>query len=67
MPATLACPESGRDSVARILTAVDFPAPFGPSNAKTVPACTLMDSPSERTDAWLSACAGIGLDEIDGG
>src|ERR1051326_4222055 len=36
-PATCALPESARASVVRILTAVVFPAPFGPSRPKTVP------------------------------
>ena len=36
-PATRALPSSGRVSVVRILTAVDLPAPFGPSRAKVVP------------------------------
>ena len=45
-PATVACPESGRRSVARIRTVVVFPAPFGPSKPSTVPSATVRSSPS---------------------
>ena len=40
---------SGRESVVRILMAVDFPAPFGPSRAKTVPGSTENERPSSAT------------------
>ncbi len=36
-PATRASPASGRDSVVRIFTVVDLPAPFGLSRPNTVP------------------------------
>jgi MarR family len=36
-PSTDASPSSGSVSVVRILTVVDFPAPFGPSSLKIVP------------------------------
>ena len=45
-PRDSARPASGVASVVRILTAVDLPAPFGPSSANTVPAGTANDSPS---------------------
>jgi hypothetical protein len=44
-PATVAVPLSGRDSVVRIRTVVDFPAPFGPSRPKIVPVGTLRLTP----------------------
>ncbi len=46
MPATTASPWSGRDSVVRILTVVDLPAPLGPTRPKTVPASTSKLTPS---------------------
>src|SRR5262245_11192517 len=36
-PQTVACPASGRSSVASIRTTVVFPAPFGPSSPSTLP------------------------------
>src|SRR5688572_12723759 len=45
-PATAALPPSGRISVARILTAVVLPAPFGPSSPHTAPAGTWRSKPS---------------------
>ena len=45
-PATRAAPESARDSVVRMRTVVDFPAPLGPSSAKIVPAGTARLRPS---------------------
>ena len=39
-------PASGVASVVRILTAVDLPAPLGPSSANTLPRATLNESPS---------------------
>src|SRR5262245_15091921 len=45
-PATRAEPESGRDSVVRIFTVVDLPAPLGPSSAKIRPASTVKLRPS---------------------
>ena len=45
-PATRARPESARDSVVRIRTVVDLPAPFGPSSAKIVPPGTARLRPS---------------------
>ena len=46
IPATVALPASGVASVVRILTAVDLPAPLGPSSANTLPGATANDSPS---------------------
>ncbi len=40
IPATVARPESGRNSVDKIRTVVVFPAPFGPSTLNTVPSST---------------------------
>src|SRR5437773_828390 len=62
-------PESGRGRVFRIFTVVDLPAPFGPSNAKTLPACTEKLRPSRaRTVFWYvlvsltaSMASGLGL------
>jgi hypothetical protein len=45
-PATRAVPPSGLASVVRIFTAVDLPAPLGPSSANTLPGATANDSPS---------------------
>ena len=54
----LALPASGRESVARILTVVDLPAPLGPSSAKTVPAAMSSDRPSSaRTGGVLRPAA----------
>ncbi len=39
----VADPESGLSKVARILTVVVLPAPFGPSTPKTVPSSTSND------------------------
>ena len=58
MPATLARPESGRESVVRILTVVDLPAPFGPSSPKTLPAATWIDNPSRACTGSLPRPAG---------
>src|SRR5438552_18918254 len=44
-PSTSARPPSGRSTVARILTAVVLPAPFGPSSPKTVPTGTSKSMP----------------------
>ena len=49
-PATRALPLSGRDSVVRILTVVDLPAPFGPSRPKMVPGRDGEAQPVERRD-----------------
>jgi hypothetical protein len=46
MPATRALPLLGWVSVVRTRTAVDFPAPLGPSRPKMVPASTDRLSPS---------------------
>src|SRR6201996_465534 len=46
LPATQASPESGLESVVRILMVVDLPAPFGPRRAKMKPRCTDRVSPS---------------------
>ena len=40
IPATVADPESGFKSVARMRTVVVFPAPFGPNTPRTVPSST---------------------------
>jgi hypothetical protein len=45
-PTTVAVPESGRASVVRILTVVDFPAPLGPSSPNTSPCLKVIDRPS---------------------
>src|SRR5262245_61025676 len=45
MPATVAVPLVGVDSVGRILMVVDLPAPFGPSGPATVPRWTVKLSP----------------------
>ncbi|MGC0375875.1 hypothetical protein RKD28_003391 [Streptomyces sp. SAI-229] len=45
-PATSIRPASGRSRVARILTRVVLPAPFGPSTPCTVPRATVRSSPS---------------------
>ena len=45
-PQTVARPPSGRTSVARIRTAVVFPAPFGPSRPNTEPVRTNRSIPS---------------------
>ena len=50
-PATVAPPSSGCASVVRILTAVDFPAPLGPSRPKIVPGATRSDSSSSARHA----------------
>ena len=51
MPATIAVPESGRESVVKIFTVVDLPAPLGPSSPKTEPASTERLRPFKaRTD-----------------
>ena len=50
-PATRAEPPSARASVVSTLTAVDLPAPFGPSRPKIVPGATANVSPSR---AWTS-------------
>src|SRR5262245_28723471 len=46
MPATVARPAVGRNSVARTRTVVVFPAPLGPRKPKTSPAPTSNDTPS---------------------
>ncbi len=46
MPVTRASPESGLDSVVRILMVVDLPAPLGPSKAKMEPLATVRLRPS---------------------
>jgi hypothetical protein len=48
-PATQARPRSGLSSVARIRTAVVFPAPFGPSTPSTPPAANSRSTPSSAT------------------
>ena len=54
-PATVALPSSARASVVRMRTAVDLPAPFGPSRPNTVPSSTANDSPSSaRTSPGYS-------------
>jgi hypothetical protein len=50
-PATRAVPPSGRSSVARIRTAVVFPAPFGPRTPSTVPREAARSTPSSATVA----------------
>ena len=59
MPATRAAPLSGRDSVVRIRTVVDLPAPLGPSSPKMVPACTDRLRPSSAVDVGR-----VGLSQI---
>jgi len=44
--ATVALPESGERSVARIRTVVVLPAPFGPNTPRTVPSSTSRFNPS---------------------
>ena len=51
--ATVACPESGFNKVARILTVVVLPAPLGPSTPKTVPSSTSSDNPSRALTSPL--------------
>ena len=46
IPPTVALPEFGVSNVARILTVVVLPAPFGPSTLKTVPSSTSRLKPS---------------------
>jgi hypothetical protein len=53
-PQTAACPPSGRSSVARIRTAVVFPAPFGPRRPNTEPVGTQRSIPSNATVAPLA-------------
>ena len=49
-PATKASPASGRESVVRIFTVVDLPAPLGPSRPNTVPLAAARLTPlSART------------------
>ena len=43
---TMAVPESGTNKVVKTRTAVVLPAPFGPSNPKTLPCSTFKLSPS---------------------
>src|SRR5262249_27333044 len=50
IPATRASPLSARESVVRILTVVDLPAPLGPSRPKIVPPSTSKLRPSR---AWM--------------
>src|SRR3954454_6445714 len=50
-PAMRACPASGSDKVARMRTAVVFPAPFGPRTPQTLPLGTLRSRPRS---AWVS-------------
>jgi len=45
-PATFTSPESAAESVVRIFTVVDFPAPLGPRSAKTDPVFTVKLNPS---------------------
>src|SRR5262249_20965945 len=52
-PATRASPQSARERVVRIFTAVDLPAPFGPSRAKIVPASTSNERPSSARTSPL--------------
>ncbi len=71
-PATRADPESGLVSVVRIFTAVDLPAPLGPSRAKIVPLRTSRLRPSSartspgyvltRSAAWIAS--GMSLAKI---
>ena len=42
-------PDVASVSVVRMRTAVVLPAPFGPSTAVTVPACTSMSMPARAT------------------
>ena len=46
MPSMVAVPDSGRMRVVSTFTAVDLPAPFGPSRPRTVPVGTARLSPS---------------------
>ena len=59
----MAVPESGLKSVVRTRTVVVLPAPFGPSNPKTVPCSTSKLNPSRaitspyfltRLLAWIA-------------
>ena len=50
MPATVACPESGRARVVSTRTAVVLPAPFGPNSPRMVPEGTEMSTPAS---AWV--------------
>ncbi|SLJ42943.1 Uncharacterised protein [Mycobacteroides abscessus subsp. abscessus] len=49
MPATVARPSSGTNSVVRTRTVVVLPAPLGPSRAVTVPSGTVRSRPSRAT------------------
>ena len=55
------CRRSGRDSVVRIFTVVDLPAPFGPSSPKIVPGATRQAHAVEGADV-----ARVDLDEVAG-
>src|SRR5271157_4372903 len=64
-PATIAVPESDVASVVRILTAVDFPAPFGPNNPKTVPGATVkLSSSSALTPLRIRLDERLRLDRL---
>ena len=50
-PLTSAWPASARSKVARILTAVVLPAPFGPSTPSTLPAVAARSTPASAVTA----------------
>src|SRR6202022_3155186 len=50
-PKTSALPPSGSSSVASTRTSVVLPAPFGPSNPKTVPSATSRSTPASAVVA----------------
>src|SRR5437764_1659090 len=64
MPATIAVPDVGAISVARVRTVVVLPAPFGPRNPKISPWPTLNDRSSKarrapnRFERWSTTSAG---------
>jgi len=61
MPFTRAVPLSGLRRVVRIRRAVVLPAPFGPSNPKTVPALDVQIDATKRLDRAIALPKGHGL------
>ena len=53
IPPTVAFPESGDKSVARILTVVVLPAPLGPNTLRTVPSSTSRERSSRALTSPL--------------
>src|SRR2546426_4017710 len=61
-PATSACPDVGRRSVARILMSVVLPAPLGPRSPNSSPSRIWRDTPSSAvTGPSDSSSSGVGL------